>query len=67
MMVRLADFDRMNSPLYVNAALFAQGILLKVDKNCAGGMCITSVPRSSEELEELFEFAGFLATRSGKA
>lgn len=60
-MVKLADFGGMNSPLYVNAALFASGILRKVTENCAGSMCITSRPRSDEELEELMEFAGFLA------
>jgi|688.fasta_scaffold2861671_1 hypothetical protein len=60
MMVKLADFDRMNAPLYVNAALFARGMLMKVDKNYAGVMCITSRPRSNKELEDLMEFAGFL-------
>ena len=60
MTVKLADFDSMNSPLYVNAALFAGGILEKVSSSTAGSMCITSRPRSNEELEDLMEFAGFL-------
>lgn len=60
-MITLAYFTGMNTPVYVNAALFANGILKTVDQFCPGVMCITSRPRSNEELNELMEFAGFLA------